>query len=117
MLGGLLGGLFLAMRLAHSHSVETGFWTALLTVSALSAFPLVATSTQVVRLWLPTTWSSWDSILVLIPMLAAAGLTLIAILLCLYEIAVTIGSGDPNDLVILLAEPIVRATAGAAVLE
>jgi hypothetical protein len=50
-------------------------------------------------------------------MLAAAGLTLIAILLCLYEIAVTIGSGDPNDLVILLAEPIVRATAGAAVLE
>lgn len=116
MLGGLLGGLFLAMQLAHSHSVETGFWTALLTVSALSAFPLVATSTQVVRLWLRPTWNSWDSsMLILMPMLAAAGLSLIAIVLCLYEIAVTSGSGDPNDLVIFVATPIVGAIAGAAV--
>lgn len=114
--GGLLGGIFLAMQLDDKRVVQDGLWTALLSVAALSALPLVATTTQVIRMWARRTWSGWNaSALVVIPMLAAAGVTLLSAVLCLYEIAVTSGSSNPNDLVIWLTVPIVFASAGAAV--
>jgi hypothetical protein len=115
MAGGALGGFFLALQLDESRVVQSGFWTTLLTVSALSALPLVATVTQLTRLWVSSASPVWKSGWVLLPMLGAAGITLVVIVLCLYQVAVTGGAGDPADLVVYVTVVPVGGTAGAAV--
>jgi len=113
--GGGLGGLLLALQLDDGRTVQAGFWTTLLTVSALSALPLVATTTQLTRLWVKSSSPIWKSGWVLLPMLGAASVTLVVIVLCLYQVAVTGGSGNPSDLVVFLTTVPAGATAGAAV--
>jgi hypothetical protein len=114
-LGGTLGGLLLAVQLDEGTKVQATFWTTLLTVSALSALPLVATTTQMTRLWVPSASSTWRSGWVILPMLAAAGVTLVEIVLCLYQVAVTDKAGDASDLVVYLTTVAAGATLGAAV--
>jgi hypothetical protein len=115
MIGGAVGGIVLATQLGGSQVVEAGFWSALLGVAAISSLPLVATTTQLARLWLKSTWSAWASAAVIPVMLLAAAVGLVTIVLCLYEQAVTPSSHDPNDWVVYTAIPLVGLTAGAAV--
>jgi hypothetical protein len=113
--GGALGGFLLALQLDEDRVVQSGFWTTLLTVSVLSALPLVATVTQLTRLWVSSASTVWKSGWVLPPMLGAAAVTLVAIVLCLYQVAVTSGASDPADVVVYMTVVAVGATVGAAV--
>jgi hypothetical protein len=114
MAGGALGGLLLATQLDGGRSVDSGFWTALLAVAAVSALPLVATTTQIARLWAPASSVSFTSLAPLL-MLGATAVSLVVVILCLYEVAVASGTGDPNDIVVYLTTVPVGATVGAAV--
>jgi hypothetical protein len=114
MIGGAIGGIVLATQLDGDQGVQAGFWSALLGVAAISSLPLVATTTQLFRLWLESTWSAWTASLAVIPiMLAAAALGLVTIVLCLYQQAVA--PNDPSEWVVYTAIPLVGLTAGAAV--
>lgn len=115
MAGGAVGGIVLATQLAGDRVVQAGFWSALLGVAAISTLPLVATTTQLFRLWFPSTWTAWTAGWVVLPMLAAAALGLVTIVLCLYQQAVTSGSGNPSEWVVYTAIPFVGLIAGAAV--
>jgi hypothetical protein len=116
MLGGALGGLLLYWRLDGDVKVQAGFWTAMLTVAALSALPLVATTTHIARLLKnPTPGATSYTALAPIFMLAAAAATLVAVVVCLYQIAMTSGASDPSDLVLACATIIIGTSAGAAV--
>jgi hypothetical protein len=115
ILGGALGGLLLATQLDGSRPVQAGFWAALLTVSAVSALPLVATTIQLTRLWVKSDSGVWRAGWVLVPMLGSTALALVLIVLCLYEIGLIGGSGDPADVVLYLTTVLAGATAGAAV--
>ena len=113
-LGGLFGGILLCLMLDGDRSVQSGFWTALLTVSALSALPLVAMTTHVARLWASSSSPTWLSLAPL-AMIAAAAVALVEIVLCLYQLGVTSGAGDPSDVVVALTTIPAGATVGAAV--
>lgn len=115
MIGGAIGGIVLATQVAGDQVVQAGFWSALLGVAAVSSLPLVATTTQLSRLWLDSTWSAWASMAVIPVMLLAAAVGLVTIVLCLYQQAVTGGAGDPSEWVVYTAIPLVGLTAGAAV--
>lgn len=115
MIGGAVGGIALATQLAGDRTVQAGFWSALLGVAAISTLPLVATTTQLFRLWFKSTWTAWTAGWVVLPMLAAAALGLVTIVLCLYQQAVTSGAGNPSEWVVYTAIPLVGLIAGAAV--
>jgi hypothetical protein len=112
---GTVGGAALCWQLWGDAVVQSGFWTSLLTVSALTALPLFAATTHLGRLWVKTGSPFSAKVVYVAAMIAAASATLVEVVLCLYEIAVTGGSGDPHDLVILLTTVPVGATVGAAV--
>jgi hypothetical protein len=115
MIGGAAGGIVLATQLDGDRTVQAGFWSALLGVAAISTLPLVATTTQLFRLWFKSTWLAWTAGWVVIPMLGAAALGLTTIVLCLYQQAVTSGAGNPSEYVVYTAIPFVGLIAGAAV--
>ena len=111
-LGGLIGGLGLALTLDGKTVVQATFWTTLLTVSAVAALPLVATATGVARLW--TGNVAFRSLAPLV-MLGAAAISLVEIVVCLHQIAITDKVGDPNDLAVYLTTIPAGLTLGAAV--
>ncbi len=93
----------------------SGYWTLLLTVSALTALPLFATTTQLGRTWVKGTSDRLAKVLFAMAMLIAATATLTEIALSLYQVAITSSSGsDPNDAVLLLTTVPAGATVGAA---
>ena len=111
---GLVGGFVLFRQLDGSATVQSGYWSTLLTLSALSALPLVAMTTYVCRLWFGTGTAAWKLVspqLVLI----AVGVSLVGIVLCVYQVSVTSGSGNPNDWVLGFATLPAGAALGAAV--
>ena len=111
---GVLGGFALFRELDGGTGVQSAFWTTLLTLSALSALPLVAMTTYICRLWFGSGTRAWRSLSPVIVSLAVL-VSLVGIVLCVYEIAVTGGSGDPHDGVLFFATLEAGAALGAAV--
>jgi hypothetical protein len=115
-LGGLIGGLGLALTLDGRTVVQATFWTTLLTVSAVAALPLVATATGLARLWKPARTGNVAFVsLAPLVMLGAAAISLVEIVVCLHQIAITDKLGDPNDLAVYLTTIPAGLTLGAAV--
>ena len=111
---GILGGLALFRELDGDAIVQSAYWTTLVTLSALSALPLAAMTTYICRLWFGTGTRAWRSLSPIIVSLAVL-VSLVGIVLCVYEIAVTSGSGDPHDGVLMIATLEAGAALGAAV--
>jgi len=112
---GVVAGVLVCWQLWGGTVVTAGFWTLLLTVSALTALPLFATTTQLGRTWVKKSSGVIAKQVYVLAMLAAATATLTEVALSLYQVAVT-GSGgaNPNDLVLLLTTIPAGATVGAA---
>jgi hypothetical protein len=112
---GVVAGALVCWQLWGGTVVTSGFWTLLLTVSALTALPLFATTTQLGRTWVKKSSRSILKAAYVLAMLVAATATLTEVALSLYQVAVT-GSGgaNPNDLVLLLTTVPAGATVGAA---
>jgi hypothetical protein len=111
---GVAGGLVLFVQLSGGAAVSAAFWTTLLSLSALSALPLVAMTTYVCRLWFGTHAWAWKYVSPLIVSLAVL-LSLVGIVLCVYEVAVTSGSSNPHDGVLFVTTLEAGAALGAAV--
>jgi hypothetical protein len=111
---GVAGGVALYSQLGGGAAVQSAFWTTLLTLSALSALPLVAMTTYICRLWLGSDDWGWKYVSPLIVSLAVL-LSLVGIVLCVYEVAVTSGSTNPHDGVLFVTTLEAGAALGAAV--
>lgn len=112
---GTIGGALVCWQLWDSTVVVPGYWTLLLTVSALTALPLFATVVQLGRTWVKPTSSKLAKKWFVTAMIAAAAATVTEVLLCLYQVAITPSSGaNPNDLVLLATTLPAGATVGAA---
>jgi hypothetical protein len=111
---GVVGGWALFRELDGTRAVESAYWTTLVTISALSALPLVAMATYTCRLWFGTGTRAWWLVSPIIVSLAIL-VSLVGIVLCVYEIAVTSGSSDPHDGVLLVATLVAAAALGATV--
>lgn len=112
---GVVAGALICWQLWGTTVVTAGFWTLLLTVSALTALPLFATTTQLGRTWVKKDSGVIAKQVYVLAMLVAATATLTEVALSLYQVAIT-GSGgaNPNDLVLLLTTIPAGATVGAA---
>jgi hypothetical protein len=112
---GVAAGALICWQLWGATVVTAGFWTLLLTVSALTALPLFATTTQLGRTWVKKNSGVIAKQVYVLAMLVAATATLTEVALSLYQVAIT-GSGgaNPNDFVLLLTTIPAGATVGAA---
>ena len=111
---GVAGGVALFSQLGGGAAVQSAYWTTLLTLSALSALPLVAMTTYICRLWFGSKNWGWKYVSPLIVSLAVL-LSLVGIVLCVYEVAVTSGSTNPHDVALFVATVEAGAALGAAV--
>jgi hypothetical protein len=91
---GLVGGLILGLTLAGDDVIQSTYWTQLLTVSGISALPLIAVAVRLPRASGGTGWERPARISVFLAFPLVVGI----IVLCLDRVAVTPKDGaNPPD--------------------
>ena len=113
---GMLGGVILFKSLDHADKVQAGYWTTMLTVAAIPALPLVSVTTYIFRLTKPRgePGKAFMWLAAAVTLLAAA-ISLAAIIMIAYEVAVTSGSSDPHDIPLAFTAIVVGTASGASV--